>query len=121
MKDRQTVLHFSVSHFSVRRLKRFDFAQCASPNQFVDDRVEIILRDPFDDRNADRVAESEERLICGRGNFVIIRAHQPGAFAWREESREVFSLARFEEYLSAAAAPRRAQTTGYAVGPQFGH
>src|SRR5262245_40484177 len=96
-------------------------AQGASSDQLIDNRVEVILSDPFDHRDADRVAEAEERLIRRRGNFVIARAHQSGAFARREESRKIFSLARLEQYLPAAAAARRAQTAGYAVGPQFGH
>src|SRR5215813_4920252 len=95
--------------------------QGAPSDQFVDHRVEVILRDPFDHRDADRVAEAEEGLICRRGNFVIIRAHQPGAFARSKESHKVFSLPRLEQYLPAAAATRRAQTARYAVGSQLGH
>src|SRR5882672_9598722 len=109
-------------------MNRFEIAtgltsgsQGASSDQLVDHRVQVIFRDPFDHRDAYSVAEAEERLIHRRGNFVIIRAHQPGAFARREESRKIFAFARLEQYLPAAAAARRAQTAGYAVGPQFGH
>src|SRR5262245_57794815 len=93
-------------------------SQGASPDQLVYHRIEVIFRDPLDHWDADRVSEAEERLICGHGDFVIIRAHQPGAFARREKSRKKFSFAGLEQYLPAAAAARRAQTTGYAVGPQ---
>src|SRR5215475_8268931 len=82
--------------YSGSRSFSYRLAQGASPDQLVDHRVEIIFRDPFDHRDADRVAEAEERLIHRRGNFVIIRAHQPGAFARREEAREILALACLE-------------------------
>src|SRR5215470_600409 len=95
--------------------------QGAPSDQFVDHRVEVILRDPFDHRNTDRVTEAEERLIRRRGNFVIIRAHQSGAFSRSEEPRKIFSFARLEQDLPSTAAARGAQTTGDAVGSQLGH
>ena len=78
-------------------------------------------RYPFDDWDADRIPEPEERLIERNGDGVIVGAHQPRSLSRRHQPYMILALARFEHDLASVAAPWRAQTSRNVVGSQFGH
>ena len=67
-----------------------------------------MLRDPLDCRDANRIAEPEERLVQRHVNDVTVRhALKSCALARREQAHLVLATARLEQYLPSAAAPWR--------------
>ena len=83
--------------------------------------IEIMMRNPLDDRNTHRIAKTKKSPIEWNAHNEFIRSHQPGAFPGSEQARRKFAAAGGDQNLPAAAPARSSQTPCDAVSPKLGH
>ena len=67
----------------------------------VQSRHEVMLAEPFHDRDGDSVAESEHHLIGAQArNVVVGRAHKSSVFAWRHPTDSGLTIAHANDCLA---------------------
>ncbi len=88
-----------------------------SPNH----RIEVMLRDPRDRRNAHCVTEAKIGLIVRNGDPKVIGTHEACALARGQQAHRVTTIASLEQNLTPAPPFRRSEAARNPINSEFGH